>query len=130
MIDQLISTAEDYGLTVAWHKGAPKAAWIPEISTISLQHGLDDAETLCALAHELGHAYHGDPAGHDHIHEHRADVFAAKLLIVPEHYAQLESVYGAHPARLAIELGVTRHLVEVWQQISNSRTIAGQLASA
>lgn len=40
---------------------------------------MDDVTTLCSLAHELGHAYYGDPPGHHGPHELRADRFTARL---------------------------------------------------
>lgn len=69
---------------------APKAAWIPARNTITVRYGMDDAETLCALAHELGHAHYNDPAGHYGAHELRASRFPAKRLISPAEYALAE----------------------------------------
>lgn len=56
LIDALIEVAEQRGFTVRWHRGGPKAAWLPQQNAVTLRHGMSDAETLCALAHELGHA--------------------------------------------------------------------------
>ncbi|EPD70823.1 hypothetical protein HMPREF1219_00118 [Corynebacterium pyruviciproducens ATCC BAA-1742] len=116
MIDALIATAERRGYRVAWHRGGPKAAWMPPV-TISLRLGMSDTQTLCALAHELGHAVHGDPPGHTGACERRADLFAARLLIDPDEYRRAEAIYGTAPARLAEELGVTQHLLCVWKTI-------------
>lgn len=55
-----------------------------------------------------------DPAGHDPRYEVRADRFAAKLLVSPVEYSLTEQTYGPHPARIAHELGVTTHIVNVW----------------
>lgn len=101
MIEALIQTAEARGYRIRWHCGGPKAAWIPHKHTISLRLGMDDAATLCSLAHELGHAHYGDPPGHHGAHEIRADRFAARLLISPTEYATAEAIYGPHPATLA-----------------------------
>lgn len=113
--DALIDVAEHHGYKVRWHRGGPKAAWIPPM-TISLRLGMTDVATLCALAHELGHAEAGDPPGHTGAAEIRADRFAARLLIDPAEYRAAELVYGPHPARLAHELGVTTHLITTFQK--------------
>lgn len=76
---------------------------------------MSDEDTLCALAHELGHAFYNDPPGHTGKCERRADRFAARLLISPVEYRAAEETYGPHPARLAAELGVTTHLIHVFQ---------------
>lgn len=113
-VDALIEVAERRGYRVRWHRRGPKAAWIPP-RNISLRDGMTDVATLCALAHELGHAEAGDPPGHEGLAERRADRFAARLLISPVDYRAAEETYGPHPARLAAELGVTTHLLEVWR---------------
>lgn len=123
LIDALIEVAEQRGFTVRWHRGGPKAAWLPQQNAVTLRHGMSDAETLCSLAHELAHAHYGDPAGHDPRYEARADRFAAKLLVSPVEYALAEQTYGPHPARIAHELGVTTHIVKVWRAM-NERKIA------
>lgn len=117
-LDALIQTAESRGYRIRWHRGGPKAAWVPTRHEITLQHGLDDVHALCALAHELGHAHYGDPPGHHGAHEYRADRFAARLLISPVEYATAESIYGPHPATLANELGVTVKVLKTWQTMA------------
>lgn len=112
-LDALIQTAEARGYRIRWHRGGPKAAWVPTRHEITLQHGLDDVHALCALAHELGHAHYGDPPGHHGVHELRAD----RLLISPAEYAAAESIYGPHPATLANELGVTVKVLKTWQSL-------------
>lgn len=120
----LIDVAERRGYQVRWHRGGPKAAWLPRQRAVSMRIGVDDVTALCALAHELGHAHYGDPPGHDQRLEARADRFAARLLISPDEYAMAERAYGPHPAHIAHELGVTVHLVNVW------RTMHPQVVSA
>ena len=115
LIDTLIAVAEARGYRIIWHKGGPKGAWLPDDRTVSIRYGMDDAETLSTLAHELGHAHYGDPPGCHPQHEDRANKFAAKLLIDPLEYATLESIYGPYPSRLAHELGVTVELILTWQ---------------
>ena len=117
MIESLIQSAEARGYRIRWHRGGPKAAWLPHRSTITLRVGMDDTTTLCSLAHELGHAHYGDPPGHHGAHEIRADRFAARLLVSPTEYATTEALYGPHPATLANELGVTVKVLKTWQNI-------------
>lgn len=117
MIEALIQSAEARGYRIRWHRGGPKAAWLPNQNAVTVRIGMDDAETLCALAHELGHAHYNDPPGHDPRFEARADRFAAQLLISPIDYALAERAYGPHPSRLAAELGVTLHLINVWRDL-------------
>lgn len=117
MIDALIDVAEARGYRVHWHRGGPKAAWLPGTRVVTLRHGMDDAQTVSSLAHELGHAYYNDPPGHRPEHEARANRFAARLLISPADYAAAEQLYGSYPSRLAHELGVTVTLIEAWRTI-------------
>ena len=121
LIDALIEVAEARGFQVRWHRGGPKAAWLPQQRAVTVRHGMADAETLCALAHELGHAHYGDPAGHDRRYEQRADRFAASVLISPVEYALAEQTYGTHPARLAAELGVTVHMIRTWRAMHQTK---------
>lgn len=122
LIDALIDVAEARGYEVRWHRGGPKGAWLPHQNAVTVRIGMNDAETLCALAHELGHAHYGDPPGHDPHFESRADRFAAQVLITPMEYALAERAYGPHPSRLAAELGVTVHMISVWRKM-NERTV-------
>ncbi|WP_411697079.1 ImmA/IrrE family metallo-endopeptidase [Corynebacterium sp. LaCa191] len=117
-LDALIEVAESRGYGIRWHKGGPKAAWQPHRKIVTIRLGMSDATTLCALAHELGHAHYNDPPGHHGAHEYRADRFAARLLISPVEYAAAESIYGPHPATLANELGVTVKVLKTWQTMA------------
>ncbi|WKS69800.1 ImmA/IrrE family metallo-endopeptidase [Corynebacterium accolens] len=114
MIDALIAEAEARGFNVRWHRGGPKAAWIPTRNIVTVRVGMDDVTTLCALAHELGHAHYGDPPGHHGAHELRADRFAARLLVSPAEYAAAEALYGPQLSLIAHELGVTVKVLKTW----------------
>ncbi len=114
--DTLIDVAVTHGLYVDWHRGGPKAAWLPP-DTITLQYGMGDADTLCALAHEFGHFVHGDHCGHSPRAEARADRYAADILIDPNAYELTERTYGPHPTRIAAELGVTTHILAIWREL-------------
>ena len=115
--DTLIDVAQRRGYRIRWHRGGPKAAWIPRRNTITLRLGMDDATTLCSLAHELGHAHYGDPHGHHCDIDIRAERFAARLVINSTDYATTEAIYGPHPNVLAHELGVTVKVLKTWQTL-------------
>jgi hypothetical protein len=112
----LIDVAVTHGLYVDWHRGGPKAAWRPP-DTITLQYGMNEADTLCSLAHEFGHFTHGDQCGRSPRAEARADRYAADILIDPDAYALAELTYGPEPQRIAAELGVTTHILAVWREL-------------
>lgn len=116
-VDALVEVAEHHGYRVRWHKKGPKAAWLPHLQAVSLRYGMSDEDTLCALAHELGHAFYNDPPGHTGKCERRADRFAARLLISPVEYRATEEIYGPYPTRLAAELGVTTRIIKTFQDI-------------
>ena len=120
-VDALIDVAQAQGYRIRWHRGGPKAAWVPHKRTITLRVGMDDVQTLCSLAHELGHAHYDDPPGHYGAHELRADRFAAKLLINPDDYRIIEHTYGPHPSLIAHELGVTVKVLKTWQTLHESK---------
>lgn len=73
------------------------------------------------MAHELAHAVAGDePTGIawlDERMERIADERAARWLITGDAYATAEELVGPHPGALARELGVTIHILEVWQSL-------------
>lgn len=84
---------------------------------------MDAVTTLRVLVHELGHAAHGDPPGHQPRYEARADRFTARALISPVEYALAERTYGA-PARFTSELCVTVHMIRTWRAMHQTKTPA------
>lgn len=121
-LDALIDVAQARGYRIRWHRGGPKAAWLPHKHVITLRVGMDDVTTLCSLAHELGHAHYGDPPGHHGAHELRADRFAARILVSPTEYATAEALYGPQPSLIAHELGVTVKVLKTWQSLHERTT--------
>lgn len=102
---------------IAWHRGGPKGAWLPQYQRISLRHGMDDTTTLCTLAHEVAHAVYDHPADTTTRQEVRADMWAARRLIDPTKVIQAAHMYPHHSVMVAHELGVTVHLLRVWCSI-------------
>lgn len=95
--------------------------WFPRSRRILYRLGLDYTNTICTVAHELGHAtldHSACPPSWLHARqEAKADEFAAELLITPEAYEAAERLAGCHDGALAAELGVTTELIRVWRGI-------------
>ena len=119
--DDLYTLAAALGITITEHTGGPKGHYTHQTRTISLRRGLLNREHRCTLAHELAHAMAGDePTGiawADARMERAADERAARWLITEDAYATAEALYGPHPGALARELGVTLHILQVWQSL-------------
>lgn len=76
---------------------------------------LTPIEQVSVFAHEIGHAYHEHVCDGDADAERQADVYAARLLIHPEDYAELEGL-TSDVELIADELGVIPELVDAWQR--------------
>lgn len=107
------------GVTLRRHTGGKKGWYHHPTRTISTRRGLPIATYRSTLGHELGHAHHHDePTGdgrYDTRQEHRADQYAAHLLIHPDDLDTWCRFYGPDnlPA-VAHELEVTIHLLTVY----------------
>lgn len=88
--------------------------------TIRLQHGLLYRRERSTLAHELAHATFSDePSMLEHTNrrqEARADEWAAHFLIDPHEYRIAEEKCGNNTEAIAIELHVTKRLVEAYER--------------
>ncbi len=119
---RLLEIAWARGLYVEWDPGLGdhlRGLYDHATGTIVLNSRMSLRQQRYALAHELGHAWHGhrwtgDPHRDDHA-ERLADVHAARLLIAPAEYAQAERLVGPEPGALATELGVAVGAVRAWQ---------------
>lgn len=96
--------------------------WFPDERLIVVHPSLGPRNRVHTLAHELGHAAHGDPVGHHPRYEHRADLYAADLLIDPHEYAELEMMYDGQAGAIAADLGVTVSLLATWRDNLEKRT--------
>ena len=121
MTDRLHALAEHLGVAVTYHHGGPKGLYVAEGRFITLRDGMGWRKLRSTFAHELGHAIHEDRPTHDPwVHarqERRADEFAARFLVTPEAMASAEAEHGPHDGALAIELGVTTHIIGVCRTI-------------
>lgn len=85
----------------------------PDEDRIYFDARLTPSERRSVVAHELGHAHYGhrcDTA----VTERQADRYAARLLIDPARYAELERVNPDHHY-IAEELGVTVDVVYTYE---------------
>lgn len=117
----LSALAAQHGIDIVRHQGGEKGRWYPTTRTISLRAGLPARAERCTLAHELGHAVLEHDAG-AHLpqwlvekQERAADRWAAETLISEAAYRSAEAALGPHPGAIAVELGVTVHLINVWR---------------
>lgn len=126
MAPNLEMLAAIHGITITTHTGGEKGRWYSNTRTISLRKDLHPTLRYCTLAHELGHALNNHDSRAEAWlrgrQEREADIFAANVLIDPSEYKSAELLYGPHPGAIAQELGVTNHLVAVWQNTHHTAT--------
>lgn len=89
--------------------------WFPDKRLILIARDQSPADRLHTMAHELGHALYGHPAGHCPRNERVAEEFAASLLVDPHAYVEAELLFGPHSGAIAHELGVTVSLIKTWR---------------
>lgn len=110
-MEPLLAIAAEYGIAVKRATLDPfvRGFYRARDSTIYLNRRLTGVETLCVLAHELGHVFYGHNCTTG-TNENQANDYAARLLIRPHEYARAELVsHDAH--HIAEELGVTVEMV-------------------
>lgn len=121
-MEELLRLAADHGVAVT---SAPLpddllGCYVPGLRRIYLDSRLTPAEERSVLAHEIGHVHYAHPCGDNapsdtaRARERQADVFAARLLIDADAYAQLERVDDDAHA-IADDLGVTVEVVEIYR---------------
>lgn len=119
--------AESMGVQLRRHTGGPPGWYDHNRRIISTRRGQSINQYKSVLAHELGHAAHGDtPTGNGHYdqrQERRADEYAARLLISPVEFEAAAAWHHGHLPAIADELEVTKHLLKTWQTL-HERTAA------
>lgn len=126
-MDELIAYAEVMGLRVKWRDLGRRSGELTSSGLILLNPRRCVLTQRVTLAHECGHWALGHDWTRDHDRERderQADAYAAQLLISPVEYAIAEQIVGCHPGALAKELGVTRRLIELWQDNNEHRRTA------
>lgn len=113
--------AESMGVQLQRHTGGCPGWYDHRRRIISTRRGQSIGQYKSVLAHELGHAAHGDtPTGNGHFdqrQERRADEFAARLLINPTDFESAAVWHHGHLPAIADELEVTQHILKTWQSL-------------
>ncbi|MDU7599178.1 MAG: ImmA/IrrE family metallo-endopeptidase [Corynebacterium sp.] len=124
---QLHLLAESMGVQLQRHTGGCPGWYDHHRRIISTRRGQSISQYRSVLAHELGHAAHGDaPTGNGHFdqrQERRADEYAARLLINATDFESAAVWHHGHLPAIADELEVTQHILKTWQAL-NERTAA------
>ncbi|MBS45339.1 MAG: hypothetical protein CMH83_19645 [Nocardioides sp.] len=114
-MDELFRHCADVGLSVEWAGlGHRRGEYWRRGDVVILNRRLTVAQAASTLAHEIGHHCWGDTCSTP-ANERRAWEYGAAWLISPAEYRAAEQLVGVNPAALALELGVTRRLVEAWR---------------
>lgn len=99
-IDDALRLADEWGAALQWGEltgcGASdrrRGEYHHDSRQIIVRPGMTGKQTLCTLAHELGHAYYGDHTSSSGV-ETRAWGWAARALIDPDRYARAERLVG------------------------------------
>lgn len=112
----LVSLAEDEGLTVTWEDlGARSGELRPGVIAINSKRC--QLTQRVTIAHELGHYHYGHDWTVAHCRdrdERQADRYAAHLLIDAAEYRQAARLVEDDPRAVARELGVTARLIDLW----------------
>lgn len=87
-------------------------AWYPGPQVILLRPDLAPLQYSYVLAHECGHLHLGHTTT-GWREEFQADLYAARLLIHPEHFRESAKFYDDHYT-VAQDLGVMPHLVKLF----------------
>lgn len=116
--DRLMQHATDMRIEVAWDWELPDDChgyYEHHSRLIVLNYRCTMAQSISALAHEVGHGVFGDICSTPAV-ERRADEAGASFVLTAQEYADAESIVGHHAGALARELGVTRDLVLAWRR--------------
>lgn len=116
-MDLLYLHAADMGIEVEWRDlgDRRRGEYWHDSQVIVLNSRLTRAQATAALAHEIGHAVHGDRCSSPSA-ESRADETGASLIIEAAEYEAAECMSGEHPGALARHLDVTPRLVLAWRR--------------
>lgn len=112
---ELLAHAASLGVTVhVAHLTAPFRGFYDHANArVVYDFTLTPIETRCVVAHELGHVFHGHTRKGIRAHEDAADLYAARLLIHPDHLAEAARTHSTRDA-IADELRVERRLLDVF----------------
>lgn len=113
---QLLAIAARFGLTVhgSHLSGGKIGCYVPELQRIYFDLSLTLPERRSVIAHEIAHSHYGHDCN-SRTNERQADAYAARMLVEPEWYAELERVN--HDANwIAEEMNVAPYVVEDYRR--------------
>lgn len=117
----LLQLADDLGINIIEHHGAHLGGYRPGENTIRLSPRLPRRTARSVLAHELAHHVLGHrPTDFGPVRarqERAANEWAAKHLIDPGRYAEVEQLRDGHLASMAHDLDVAPELVAAYRAI-------------
>lgn len=114
--------ADTLGVTVCSDKlpGEEQGRYVSELNIIIIDRYMSYRVKRCALAHELIHWSHGDSSCNSIIksrQEYRTRKSTASTLISTVEYAQAEQEYEGDIFHIALELDVTKQVVEDYREL-------------
>lgn len=111
--------AADLGLAVVERRVEHRSGYWPDEQVIYLTPGMPPRTLRCVLAHEIAHHILGHrPAAHGPVRrrqEAAANEWAAKRLIDPDRYAEVEQLRDGHVASMAHDLNVVPEILQVFR---------------
>ena len=121
-MQDLFDYAERLGLAIEW---APlrgrDGEYRHDLCLIRLRYGMTERLERWTLAHEIGHAVHGDMRTcNDRVsskQERRADEWAACRLIELHRYREVEDLRDGHVASMAHDLGIVSRGILAYQNV-------------
>jgi Zn-dependent peptidase ImmA (M78 family) len=115
-VRDLLAKAAEYGLRVhgAHLSDGKIGAYAPELGRVYFDLSLTVPERRSVIAHELGHHHYGHDCDSP-ANERQADAYAARLLINPAWYAELEAI-DSDAAWIAEEMNVAPWVVEAFRR--------------
>lgn len=116
----VLRLAADLGLEVSEHEGQRCSGYRPNDNSIHLTAGMRGRVLRSVLAHEIAHHVLGhrptDSLPSRMRQETAANLWAARILITPDLYAEAERAREGHVPSMAFDLNVSDELVVAFQR--------------
>lgn len=121
MTRDLLTLADELGLTVIERRGTHRGGYHDGQRTIRLNPGMSRRAARSFLAHEIGHAlFRDEPSPYGPVRlkqERRAWEWAANHLLTPTAYAEAEALRSGHAPAMAYDLDVTVDVIDAYRRI-------------
>lgn len=121
-MESLFDIADRLGVRIEWAALRSRdGEYRHDLCLIRLRYGMTERLERWTLAHEIGHALHGDMRTcNDRVsskQERRADEWAARHLIQLERYREVEALRDGHVASMAHDLGIVSRGIVSFQNV-------------